>query len=695
MSLLRAGGAIVLLSGMNIDARVVTRGNVGNQGSPLLLGPQGGGATPPSANDSTSSSGRSGDDDPQDSNNNDDDDSDSDSDSVSTSTSTASVSTKASGISTTTSTSTSTSPSTSSSSSISTSRTKTSTISSNTISTSSPAHTSENRLIPPDPPKQPSSVRYLVPVFLLILITLVGFGYQKYRKRKKRRSRSSMAGKDFEKLMKNGNDPFLTSATTTDNSNPYRGWKEIPSKDDDEDDGIWDSRMDDDAPQIRFIDEEHNTVRLEGSRAPTAGVNGGLVRSGQFISASEKGWGWRESWNNFKSARGKDNRNHFNTMSDLEEGTGDIDGEEIDEKQTMKLVKSNKLSASITYTDILPATRGVSMGQHDYHEVAIEDELSLSSPREGQIRQLKDQLNSLTYQNEIPPTNTAPKKSSRLERNKSPNSKRQSKPIKTDIGVNQDSVMPEAPEWIRPRSVSPTNLSILSPPMQPHLFFHPSPIPNKRIEPSIISEYSENGTISTLPSTQNTPQPSPNPDPDTNVKMPRIPSTASGLAGIDSFSVVNSNKMPPSAGADKREKGYIPSGLNPVSNSPKKNKGISSPNKLNLTLKRSTALKNLSNPSSKKSSSTLSPDTIINRQKISKKSRVEKKELKARNEVEDILKASWSDRALISPPLGSPTNQGFADHLRSQGVPGMMSPGLEQGGNGIEQRLALLKGVDI
>ncbi|WWD08009.1 hypothetical protein V865_006119 [Kwoniella europaea PYCC6329] len=680
MLLLRAGGAIVLLSGMNVDARVVKRGNVGNQGSPLLLGPQGGSATPPSANDSTS---KSSDDDAQVDNSNNDDNTDSNSDS------TTSVSTKTS--STSTSTSTSTSISTSTSSSISTS----STASPNTISSSSPTHTSENRLLPPDPPKQPSSVRYLVPVFLLILITLIGFGYQRYRKRRKRRSRSSTAGKDFEKLMKNGNDPFVTSA---DHFNPYRGWKEIPSKDDDEDDGIWNSRMDDDAPQIRFIDEEHNTVRLEGSRAPAAGVNGGLVRSGQFISASEKGWGWRESWNNFKSARGKDNRNQFNTLSDLEEGPGDVDGDEIDEKQTMKLVKSNKVSESITYTNILPTTRGVSMGQHDYLEVAIEDELPLSPPREGQIRQLKDQLNSLTYQKEIPPTSTTPEKTNRLERNKSPNNKRQSKSIKTNVntGVSPGG-MPEAPEWIRPRSVSPTNLSILSPPMQPHLFFHPSPLPMKQIEPSIISEYSENGTISTLPSTQNTPQPSPKPNTDTDVKMPRIPSTASGLAGIDSFSVVTSNKMPSSAGINKKEKGYVSSGLNPISNSPRKEKGGLSPNNLNLTLKRSTAIQNLSNPSPSRNnpSSTLSPNVIIDGQKVSKKSRVEKKELKARNQVEDILKASWSDRALISPPLGSPTNQTFADQLRSQGVPGMMSPGLEQGGNGIEQRLALLKGVDI
>ncbi|WVQ68921.1 uncharacterized protein L199_007130 [Kwoniella botswanensis] len=683
MLLSRARGAVVLLSGMNVDARVVERGNVGNQGSPLLLGPQGGSATPPSANDSTS---KSSDNDTQDSDNNNDDNSDSDS--VSTSTSIASVSTKTASIST----STSTSISTSTSSSISTS----STASSNTNSSSSPTHTSENRLLPPDPPKQPSSVRYLVPVFLLILITLIGFGYRKYRKRRKRRSRSSMAGKDFEELMKNGNDPFITSA---DQFNPYRGWKEIPSKDDDEDDGIWNSRMDDDAPQIRFIDEEHNTVRLEGSRAPTAGVNGGLVRSGQFISASEKGWGWRESWNNFKSARGKDNRNQFNTLSDLEEGTGNVDGDEVDEKQTMKLVKSNKVSESITYTNILPTTRGVSMGQHDYHEVAIEDELPLSPPREGQIRQLQDQLNSLTYQKEIPPTSTTPKKANRLERNKSPNNNRRSKSIKTDVNTGEFSPggMPEAPEWIRPRSVSPTNLSILSPPMQPHLFFHPSPLPTKQIEPSIISEYSENGTISTLPSTQNTPQPSPILS-DTDVKMPRIPSTASGLAGIDSFSVVTSNKMPPVAsGVNEKGKGYVSSGLNPISNSsPRKEKGGLSPNNLNLTLKRSTALQNLSNPSpTRNKPSTLSPDVIIDGPKISKKSRVEKKELKARNEVEDILKASWSDRALISPPLGSPTNQTFADQLRSQGVPGMMSPGLEQGGNGIEQRLALLKGVDI
>ncbi|WVW78800.1 hypothetical protein I302_100762 [Kwoniella bestiolae CBS 10118] len=662
------GGALLVIgSRIGADARVLPRGNVGSQGSPLLLGPHGG-ATPASP--------KSGDNDDQgvDDGSNTDDNIETDSTSSITSSSTTSTSTSA-----TKTSSTSTSTTNTSSSAIS----STTSSPSSTASSPTPTHTTENRLLPSDPPKQPSSIRYLVPVFLLILITLAGFAYQKYRKRKKRRSRSSMAGKDFEKLMKNGNDPFANSSV---DPNPYKGvgggWKEIPS---DEEDEVWDSRMDD-APQL-VVDEEHNTVRLEGSRAPiSTGATGtyergpgGLIKSGQFISASEKGWGWRESWTNFRSARGKDLtlQNGFNSLSDLEEG-------EVDEKQTktMKLVKSNKVSESITYTT-LPM-----LGERDYQEVSIEDEV-VSPGRGDEIRQLKDKLHSQTSQPDV-----TPRKNNKLERNKSPNIKRQSR---NTTQVTPATAMPEAPEWIRPRSVSPTNLAILSPPMQPHLFFHPSPIPNKQIEPSIISEYSENGTICTSTSVGGTPEPSPNPnETKTEMKMPRIPSTASGLAGIDSFSVVSPSKT---QSPMKKEKGYTPSGLNPtspLSSKPNTKKDKSAlPSK--LTLKRSTALKNLSKPSpspSKGKPSTLSPNAITgNNNKSSKKTRVEKKELKARNEVEDILKASWSDRALISPPLGSSTNQGFADQLR--GVPGMMSPGLEQGGGGIEQRLALLKGVDI
>ncbi|WRT65100.1 uncharacterized protein IL334_002042 [Kwoniella shivajii] len=477
--------------------------------------------------------------------------------------------------------------------------------------TASPSPSSDTNGLSIETSKQPSSIRYLVPVFLLIFITMAGFAYQKYRKRKKRRSRNSMAGKDFEKMMKNNNDPFMS-----DKDN--RGWKEIPTY---ENDDIWDDTGIDNQPQLHWQDGLN-----------PSNTSNGLIRSGGLISAGQKGWGWKESWNDFKSARGKQYHEQENRM---------------EEKTTMKLVNSC-ITCKSTFT--LP-----SQNQGDYHEVSIEGEEGELGERSNQhaddIKLLRDKLSSLTY--------------------------------------NPSKDIPETPEYLRPRSVSPTN--VLSPPMQPHLFFHPSPLPPGNSHEMAVSEYSDNDTATIMTnSVNNTPNPdlisspkvTPTPSPSKGKlgvsKMPRIPSTASGLAGADFFSVVSPNRLstscPPSKskeiGPSKTPMRYTPSGLNPTSSN-------ASPSKSALTLKRSIAVKNLASPSrlSPNPNTSLSP-------KISKKSRVQKKEAKARNEVEDILKASWSDRALTSPPIGSVT------------VPGMMSPGLEET-NGIEQRLALLKGVEI
>ncbi|WWC87150.1 uncharacterized protein L201_002036 [Kwoniella dendrophila CBS 6074] len=679
------GSAIIVLGGLSVDSRVLPRGNVGSQGSPLLLGPNGnngGGGTAASAVTNKSST--------QNNDNNNSSDNDDDEDTSTTSTTSTSVSsTSTSNSSTSTLFTITESTKTTTSSSAGTSSSSTPTTSSSTASAESQIHENANRL-PSDPPKQPSSIRYLVPVFLLIVITLAGFGYQKYRKRKKRRSRSSMAGKDFENLMKNGNDPFINDPCVKNENNNNRGWKQIPLDEDeknDYDEDVWNSKMDNygydnDVPQLRWeqgLNDSYNNTN-----------NSGLIRSGQFVSAGQKGWGWKESWNNFKSARGKNDYG----LDKLEQGY-DLQQEEQEEqveeeKTTMKLVKSG-LTSEATVTNLSKLT---SINEHQYQGIAIDEDDNMQNTRSADKQRLK----------------------SKLERNKSPNkrsSQSTSPPFRTnqDMVANQQQIIPEAPEWIRPRSVSPTNMNILSPPMQPHLFFQPTPPTQsnkKMIEPSMISEYSElddNATMFTI-SQGNTPiipslSPSLVPAMETSeknqkkMKMPRIPSTASALAGIDSFSVVSSNKANISNKQDKpisgKKGGYKSSGLSSVPESSK-------------PLKRSTAIQNLSITSP----STLSPPHANG--KMLKKNRVEKKQLKANNQVEDILKASWSGRALItSPPLNgdendsqsntlsSQNNKEFANKVNNKIVPGMMSPGLDQlsNTNGIEQRLALLKNVQI
>ncbi|WWC67598.1 uncharacterized protein I206_101508 [Kwoniella pini CBS 10737] len=643
-----ARGTIMILFGIHVHARVVPRGNVSNQGSPLLLGPNGNIAdkgSDTSTNSETSST---------DNDNSDTSVDGTDSDVGSTGTNSISAST-------TTSISINRSSDTLSSSITSTqsnsmSESSTNMVSSTSTSTSASASPSEtkNSILPSDPPKQPSSIRYLVPVFLLILITIAGFGYQKYRKRKKRRSRNSMASKDFEKLMKKGKDPFEENPIDKRRGG---GWKEIPTYEynhdyDDEEDkegGIWDSKIDDNL-QIHWQNDlnDQNEIRS------------GLIRSGEFISAAEKGWGWKESWNNFKSARGKDIQIEIQN--------------EIKEKQTMKLVNSLNKSSENTLNNL---------------PIKEEEE------EKEKEKDFKETIISEISKN---------KNKNKLERNKSPNKRlpilSTSNNDNNNNNYNNKPIMPEVPEWIRPRSVSPTNMNILSPPMQPHLFFHPiSNLPeNKQNEPSIVSEYSEfdeddDDNITILTSSQsNTPIiPSEeiiqnNENIEINSKFPRIPSSASKLETIDSISIISTKKNKNNFNGN--EKKYTSSGLSP--------------------LKRSVGLKNLSSSSSSgsgngKLSNTLSPNVATQRRsKSNKRNKNEKKELKTRNQVEDILKASWSDRALITSPSSSPLplslneNINFSNHLNNKGIiiPGLMSPGLEVG-NGIEQRLALLRNVQI
>ncbi|OCF30457.1 hypothetical protein I316_07893 [Kwoniella heveanensis BCC8398] len=807
------GGGV--LRGKGVEGRVIPRAAVGSQGSPLLLGPNGGETTsksngnPKPANSDASAS---------DDSNNDDDNSGDESDasasnSTSTIASSGSITSRSSTVTASTTTSASASVTTSS---LSSTMTVTwSQTSSPTTSTSK----ADRDVLDSGPPRQPSSVRYLVPVFLLILIGIAGFAFQKYRKRRRLSRRRSSAGKEFEKAMKKGQDPFGDDG----------GWERVREEHDqekeghDEDDPWYAGDMED-APQLKWEEGLKNSGTTRYTFGDD-GRGGGFEGSGGLVSAGAKGWGWKDSWNQFKSARGRLNEQAHLEDEQYPSGNdaknGGVSGPV--EKRTMKLVTSPNPNAGPEYS---PTDRSgengmaysrvptdgeegsgfveVNIGDHTYQDVPIirhrpptesDQTDSGNDSNRGSIRALRDKLASLTFKTPLSPVGGKVGGKQNLERNRSPN-KRSSNPRSisspVDAAVSQMTlapvsehrqavvaVPPSPPAWIRPRAVSPTSMSILSPPMQPHLFFHPTPLPsaseagmNKGNGPVLgghmqmiadddhsVSEYASDYDETPLPSAN----PSPNPADDIDnsaalspvkssvgvelhSKFPRIPSTASGLAGADSFSVISSNKSVPNAGANSAKSIQPTSKLNPANGSDSSKKDITASPALAVALRRSAASKSLSRTTrssplsrreskGKKTSSPLlsttdMPDSEIARskslartrskcqtnsgsdgvkQKTKMKTRTQRKEERARDKVEDILKASWSDRALASPPLlngglnAITSSEGTAtgeDVLQQKGggrmtmVPGLMSPGLEETG-GIEQRLALLKNVVI
>ncbi|WVF70151.1 hypothetical protein IAT40_004939 [Kwoniella sp. CBS 6097] len=782
------GVSLVLLVGGvmlgGVEGMVVPRAAVGSEGSPLLLGPNGGATTSTTNNNnkqrpSTSDTSTSDD-------SNVDDDNGGDDESTSTSASSSSPATTA-----TASTSKPATTASTTSSLMTTTSTSTTTMTSQATSTSTSTSKADRDILNSGPSRQPSSVRYLVPVFLLILIAIVGFAYQKYRKRRKLSRRRSSASKEFETAMKKGQDPFGGDG----------GWEEVRDHDEDkegyDEDDPWYAGDVEDAPQLKW----QEGLKDSGTRY-TFGGGEGLERSGGLVSAGAKGWGWKDSWNQFKSARGKLNEQAI-------EEERNVAGVEADahapvERRTMKLVTSPNLDPNPDYlpTDKsgeyakytrVPTTEGgneymnvnvnVNIEDHTYQDVPIihhrpptdQDDTN----NKGSIRALRDKIASLTYKTPLSPDGKGRGGKQNLERNRSPN-KRSTNPRSNTaelvasgpapaISGQQVAVPPSPPAWIRPRAVSPPSMSILSPPMQPHLFFHPTPLPsvsgdgaNKGIghvqmitDDHSVSEYASDLDETETPIPSANPSPNPNADADAdadtgstaanhsaksgtmNAKFPRIPSTASGLAGADSFSVVSNNKLTP--GSTNPLKGN--SGLSPLVERVKSTRSTSKLNPANgikkvtdesgcrsgpsaLALRRSAASKSLSisptSPLSRreskgKSNPLLSPKDIpeseIARSKSlaraksksdGKKTKTQRKEERARDKVEDILKASWSDRALASPPLGLTANTSGGGMISGdempQGarmiVPGLMSPGLEETG-GIEQRLALLKNVVI
>ncbi|ORY22431.1 hypothetical protein BCR39DRAFT_562320 [Naematelia encephala] len=314
-----------------------------------------------------------------------------------------------------------------------------------------------------------------------------------------------------------------------------------------------------------------------------------------------------------------------------EEGDGSVD--EMGQKQTIKLV----FPPSETYQSLAPP-------------------LPPAASNKGSIRALRDKLSTLTSSRKL------------LARTGAPN-KRRLEPVVVPP--------PSAPEWIRPRAVSPT--SQLSPPLQPHLFFHPTPSATSihgvlgRTESESGSDYGSDDDVKNS----------------SHMRLPTIPSTAEKLS--ESYTAVP-RKSPRTKGVKRVQTlGGMSKDISPVK--VKRSSTAAAATTPSAGLRRSIAIPDLSSPErirvSKRKSTATSP----------RKSRVQRKEERARDKVESILQASWSDRALQSPPLQeSRSIQGQLDAAAGQGWVagvGMNSPGVEEAaGAGIEQRLGMLKRLE-
>lgn len=457
--------------------------------------------------------------------------------------------------------------------------------SSTTTLSSSSSPSASDPPIREDDDEQPSSIKYLVPVFLLIVITLAGWGYSRWYARKRQ-------------------DEYEEAKRTH-----QRGeWNKIDGDDDaDEKDPWYAGDSDGEAHEVDWQDVELAPAKSSGA-----------------ISAAGRGWGWRSTMTAWKSARGR---------------AGDEGEEEVDEMgKTIRLVPH--MPDSVTY-QTLPDLQGRPIDR-------VEDR--------GSIQALRDKLASLTFRDQ-----TTPK---RLDRSRAANKRK---------GKVEP---PAAPAWIQPRATSP--VQALSPPLQPHLFFHPSgqSLHGMMLGTAGTESGSEYGSEDEQP----------------HKRFPTIPSTASALE----------NNLTPVPERKSRRIGTEGSTESVVDGdageaTPRATKSVkrsATTRGRTPTMRRSAATHDLTSPMNR-SRTTRDRSTTSPR----KKTKAQRKADKAHDKVEDILKASWSDRALASP-TSCMSLDGAVAATHGAVQEGSMSPGVEEaavlgGMGGIEQRLAMLRNVEI
>ena len=246
--------------------------------------------------------------------------------------------------------------------------------------------------------------------------------------------------------------------------------------------------------------------------------------------------------------------------------------------------------------------------------------------------------------------------------------------------------VPTAPNWIVPRSTV-TSPQLLSPPMQPHLFFHPNSGDRADgIECSCSSDShtslclgssssDESSILGDVAEMVSVPE---------HERWPTIPISATALAQAAAYDGI----LP----SDLREYSSVPE----ESRTPKAQRGTA-PGRT-TTIKRSTGRMNLSNgpdgsPTPKRpirsamkgsrllASMAQGPNGLATPRpgltRTPTKSRVQQRQDQAQRTVNDILQASWSDRLLAASP--PPTSiDGMMVAISRPGSPlGAMSSGLD------------------
>jgi hypothetical protein len=473
--------------------------------------------------------------------------------------------------------------------------------STSTISTTPPDSTTPAESMTPTiavdaadaPSVQLKSLAYLVPVFLLILITLVAIIYRKYQIHKRK-------AQDRE------------SSTTFRTPSPKKkgqGWKEIKDLDEDDKDGIWDDQFD--KEEEEEYDRQWRDVYVKESKS----------RPGLLDVSTAGGWLRSSGW---RSAR------NINEQAEM-------DGQR--EGKTVKLVTRSEP----TYESLLPGETPSKMKSGSTS--------SSGEGRFGSLKAFKDSISSITLHPVI----------RQLERTRSPNKRRLAHPLPPP---------PEEPAWIRPRAASPVN--ILSPPSQPHFFFQPtqpqSMVMHRAQDSESVYSVDETETESMLSS----------------VDQRHVGFADSPMPSASSIPATVTRDLQRSGPEVDPDRTPTRSSMATLSATP--TGGGRSP----VGMRRSSAVKDLAKSPSRRrhKDGLLLPNAHTQLTPSVRKYKKQLKDDKARQRVESILQASWSDRALSShsasmDSLACPPNQ----------RPGWASPGMEQVG-GIQARLAMLRSME-
>lgn len=416
------------------------------------------------------------------------------------------------------------------------------------------------------------------------------------------------------------------------------GWKQVDGSDDEDDD-----------EKAGHDDENEGDLGLPQMPAQWQ-MKESKSRPGLMDVSYGTGSGWLKG-PKWKSAR---------TLNDCQDSPTAASAS-AQQGKTMKLV-APALGPSTTYQSLASKDQSATAEPGHTH----------GSEERGSRRGWKDSLRSLAHQ--LTPTRK------QLERNRSPNKRRTQHPVITVAP-------PEAPDWIRPRAASPAP-QVLSPPMQPHLFFHPPAVDSMPalqlpLTPNTDSECTYTDTDSRPASSMYRQSHIPL-RPGTGAKIPTTSTPRKRLANEDP------DRTPTRASYIAKAASQYPTPTR-ASSTARRQQGISRASEWAATSPKPKSTLASSARTTVRSNGQPSSSTVTPRQ-----SRKERREAKTRERVESILQASWSDRALSSHSspssdslVGGPIAFGSSVAGNAR-VAGSSSRAAAEA-SGIEARLAMFK----